>query len=156
MDELNEKILGAYKTSILGIGIDESKWDLYVKGKKANKKPMSKKEMEDMEEKFLKNDLAKPNDIRSEIVKEGIKDFVDDSELKEKILKDIRIDVNKIVMNDIIPRIKKSEDAIKKKYKLNKDANMFIKNYGTAFLHDIFRELIGQSLVSSGNLKKRY
>jgi hypothetical protein len=44
---------------------EEAKWDLYVNGKKANKKPMSKKEMEDMEEKF--RSMGK-KDVRSEIV----------------------------------------------------------------------------------------
>jgi Zn finger protein HypA/HybF involved in hydrogenase expression len=46
------------------LGEKETKWDLYVNNKKANKKPMSKKEMEDMEEKF--NKMGRKT--RSEIV----------------------------------------------------------------------------------------
>lgn len=44
---------------------ETTKWDLYVNGKKANKKPMGKKEMEKMEDKF--RSIGR-KDIRSEIV----------------------------------------------------------------------------------------
>jgi superoxide dismutase len=73
-DLKDEKKLRAYLTKCFGSKktftievreAEDTKWDLYVDGKKANKSPMSKDEMESMEDKFRKNGKK---DIESKIV----------------------------------------------------------------------------------------
>jgi len=91
-----------------------------------------------------------------EYLDESVEDFVDDTKLADVVFKDLRIAANDIVMKTLIPKMKQVEQSVIKKHKLGKTANMFVKNYGTAAMHDILRELIGQELVSSGNLKKRF
>lgn len=82
--------------------------------------------------------------------------FIDDSKVADAVFKDLRIAVHDFVMKTMIPQMKKDVEKIKKKHKLNPKANMFVKHFGTAQLDDIYRELLGQDLVNSGNLKKRF
>jgi hypothetical protein len=90
------------------------------------------------------------------VFNEKTEDFIDDSAVADKVFQDLRIAVNDFVMKTMIPKMKMDVEKIKKKHKLGSSANMFVKNYGTAELSDIYRELLGQQLVSSGNLKKRF
>lgn len=82
--------------------------------------------------------------------------FIDDSKKADKIFKDLEIAANKIVMKTLIPAITAEEIKINKKYKTTSNqSTMFVKNFGTAFLHDILRQLVGQQILSvSGGLKK--
>jgi len=84
----------------------------------------------------------------------SVEDFIDDSAIADIVFKDLRIAVHDFVMKIQIPQMKKDIEKIKKKHKLGSEANMFVKNYGTAQLNDIYRELLGQELISRGNLKK--
>ena len=75
LDKINEQLDVLDRIEMHKNRINELKWDLYVDGKKANKKPMSKKEMEKMEDKF--RSMGK-NDVDSKIVSEaknGGKDY---------------------------------------------------------------------------------
>lgn len=81
--------------------------------------------------------------------------FIDDSKIADSIFKELEIATNDIIMKTIIPKMKSYEDKIGNKYKLSKGANMFVRNFGVAYVHDIFRQLIGQEMLSvSGALKK--
>jgi hypothetical protein len=81
--------------------------------------------------------------------------FVTDSKVKDAIVKSLQIAANDLIMKTIIPAMKKTEDTLMKEHNLTKDSTMNVKGYGTAMLHDVFREIIGQGLTSMGNLKKR-
>lgn len=81
--------------------------------------------------------------------------FIDDSKVADAIFKELEIAANDMIMKKIIPEMKKVETAIQKKYKTTADSTMFVKNLGSAFIHDVLRQLLGQSLLSvSGSLKK--
>lgn len=89
------------------------------------------------------------------INEDEITDFIDDSKISNAIFKDFEIATNDVIMKTIIPAMKKYEDKIVKKYKLGKSARMSIDYFGTAYLHDVFRQLIGQEMLSvTGGLKK--
>ena len=81
--------------------------------------------------------------------------FVDDTKMADKIFKDMEIVANKIVMKTLIPAIKKEEEKINKKYKTSTQSTIFVKNLGTAFFHDILRQLVGQQILSVTSGLKR-
>lgn len=84
-----------------------------------------------------------------------MENFISDSKLADKIFKDLQISTNDMIMKSIIPQMKKIEDKIISKYKINKNSRMSISNLGTAYIHDVFRQLLGQELLSvSGGLKR--
>jgi len=82
-------------------------------------------------------------------------DFIDDSKTADKIFKDLRISSNDIIMKVIIPAMQKYEDKIRSKYKLGKFASMNVNNLGSAYIHDILSQLIGeQMLIVHSKVKK--
>lgn len=89
-------------------------------------------------------------------VNEGeIEDFIDDSRVADAVFKDLQIATNDMIMKTIIPGMKKYQDKIVKKYKLGKSARMNVDYFGTAYIHDVFRQLIGQEMLSvTGGLKR--
>lgn len=87
------------------------------------------------------------------IINEG--DFIDDSKIVDKIFKELEIAANEMIMKKIIPEMKKVQDRIYKKYNVDDYSTMNVRNFGTAMIHDVFRQLIGQSMLSvSGGLKR--
>ena len=97
-------------------------------------------------------------DILDKIDEQINEEFIIDSEIADKIFKDIEIASNSIVMNTILGEIKKHEKKIYKKYGkygVNEHSTMFVRHLGSAMIHDIFRQVIGHSILSvTGNLKK--
>ncbi len=81
--------------------------------------------------------------------------YVIDTDVKDAIIKDLQIAANDMIMKTIIPKMKSVESKLEKKHKIDKNVTMGVKNLGSAMMHDVFRELIGQGLVQTGNLKKR-
>lgn len=82
-------------------------------------------------------------------------EFIDDSKIADKIFKELEIAANQMIMKKIIPEMKKVENKIHNKYKVDDHSTMNVKNFGTAMIHDVFRQILGQELLSvSGGLKR--
>jgi hypothetical protein len=79
---------------------------------------------------------------------EDVKDTINDPKIKKEIFRELEKETDKFIMNNIIPKMGKIEDDIYKKYKINKNSNMEIPNLGNATIHDIFSQLIGQSMLT--------
>jgi hypothetical protein len=90
-----------------------------------------------------------------DFLNEANKMHVIDSDVKKDIMKDLQIEANKMIMDTIIPKMQSIEAKLYKKHKIDKSTTIGVKNLGSAMMHDVFRELIGQGLVASGNLKRR-
>lgn len=102
-----------------------------------------------------KNFASSTSQPHMKVFKESIEDFIDDSMIADKVFKDLEIAANDMIMKDIIPKMKKIEEKLKSKHGLKKQANMSVKNFGTAYIHDIFRQILGQQLLSvMGGLKR--
>jgi hypothetical protein len=105
-----------------------------------------------------KNFSASASQSHMKVFKEGALDessFIDDSKVADAIFKELEIAANDMIMKKIIPEMKKVETNIQKKYKTTADSTMYVKNLGSAFIHDVLRQLLGQSLLSvSGSLKR--
>lgn len=89
------------------------------------------------------------------ITENDISDFIDDSKVADAVFKDLEIASNEMIMKNIIPLMKKTEEKIVKKHKIGKNARMNVDYLGTAYIHDVFRQFLGQSLLSVTSGLKR-
>ena len=119
LDKINDQLDIFEMRKIHENRMNELKWDLYVDGKKANKKPMSKKEMENMEDKF--RSMGKKN-VDSKIVSEananvGGKQYDD---FFKSMLKKYKIKSYKDLPKD---KQKKFFDEVDKKWSAKKETD---------------------------------
>jgi len=81
--------------------------------------------------------------------------FITDSKKADAIFKELEISANQLIMKKIIPEMKKVQDKIYKKYEVDDYSTMSVKHFGSAMIHDVFRQILGQKLLSvTGGLKR--
>ena len=81
-------------------------------------------------------------------------EFIGDSKKADKICKELEIAANEMIMKKIIPEMQKLEKKLHKKYGTTPTSTMNVENLGTAMIHDVFRQLLGQGMLSvRGGLK---
>ena len=93
--------------------------------------------------------------LKENIEENEILSFIDDSRKADEIFKDLEIAANDMIMNTIIPKMKKIQDSIEKKHQIKKNARMAVDYMGTAYIHDVFRQLLGQNILSVSSGLKR-